>query len=423
MSRKNLNTGRRRYLQSAGLLAATSLASSTVGATDDEAEDDEYHESSDKRVVGYYPSWAGEYTPRDVPYDKVTHLNYAFLETEANGEVKLAVEGDSAPEVLAEFETLTHEQEDTSFMLSIADFGSSMSSAALTAENRERFARTAIEHMREYNFDGIDVDWEYPDGSVREEDPQNFTLLLRELRRQLDEAEREDSEGDDRNEDGEVEGDGDDGENEWGDDGEDDDGVTYELSIAAAPIPSNIDPLEVAEIADVLDFVNVMNYNFYGSWSSATNFNAPLYAAYDDPTYWQRLLTVDHAMKYWADQPIARDKLVLGTPFYGFAFEGVTNENRGLFQPYEGADTQTYEQVRTTFKTEAHYQYHWHPDARVPWLYSKEDDVFVTFDDRHSTMEKTKYVEENGFGGMMCWELSQDPSNTLIDAIHTVLDY
>ncbi len=93
--------------------------------------DDHHHgRRPDKRIVGYYPSWAGDYTPHDVPYHKLTHLNYAFLETEANGEVKLAVTGDSAPEVLAEFETLTHERHRTSFMLSIADFGSNMSAVA-----------------------------------------------------------------------------------------------------------------------------------------------------------------------------------------------------------------------------------------------------------------------------------------------------
>jgi chitinase len=385
MTNENVNAGRRRYLRSAGLLVTTPLVSRTVGASTD---DDDAEPATDKRVFGYYPSWAGDYAPRDVLYDDLTHLNYAFLETESNGEVKLAVAGDYAPEVLRRFETLTRERPDTSFMLSIADFGSNMSDAASTAEGRERFAQTAIEHLREYNFDGIDVNWEYPDGSVREDDPWNFTLLLEELRRQLDDAERKDDE-------------------------------TYELSIAAAPIPSNIDPLEVDKLDDVLDFVNVMNYNFYGSWSSATNFNAPLYAAYDAPTYWQRLLTVDHSMRYWADQSIARDKVVLGTPFYGFVFKDVRDENQGLFQPFDSADTRTYEDIRS-LKTEPRYVKHWHPRARVPWLYSAEDDTFVIYDDRHSTM--AKYVERNDFGGMMCWELSQDPSNSLVGAIHTVLN-
>jgi chitinase len=395
---KNIGVGRRRYLQGAGALTTMALLGNTAEAIErghlghhnrGRWGDDHHGPRTDKRIVGYYPSWAGDYTPHDVPYDKLTHLNYAFLETEANGEVKLAVTGDSAPEVLAEFEAVTHEQHHTSFMLSIADFGSNMSAVAALGARRERFARTAVEQLRRYNFDGIDIDWEYPDGSVREDDPENFTLLLEELRGQLDEAEAAD-------------------------------GQHYELSMAAAPIPSNIDPLEVGKIADMLDFVNVMNYNFYGSWSSATNFNAPLYAPYDDPTYWQQLLTVDNAMQYWADQPISRDKLVLGTPFYGFAFENVKNENQGLFQPFDGADTKSYDDIRQ-LKTEPHYQYHWHREARVPWLYSERDDTFVTFDDRHSLMEKSRYVRDNDFGGMMCWELSHDPSNTLISAIHAAL--
>lgn len=88
--------------------------------------------------------------------------------------------------------------------------------------------------MQTYEFDGLDIDWKYPNGSNRETDPRNFTLLLRTLRQRLDEVEQAD-------------------------------GRTYELSVAAAPIPPNIDPLEVEQISDDLDFVNVINYNFYGS--------------------------------------------------------------------------------------------------------------------------------------------------------------
>ena len=390
MPTQNTGVRRRRYLRSAGAVTTLALLGNTAEAREEHRNHHHHHgRRPDKRVVAYYPSWAGDYTPHDVPYDKLTHLNYAFLETEANGEVKLAVTGDSAPEVLEQFERITHERPWTTFMLTISEFGDNMSTAASTADGRERFARTAVEQLRKYNFGGIDIDWEYPDGSVREDDPENFTLLLEELRTQLDEAGEED-------------------------------GQHYELSMAAAPIPSNIDPLEVGTIADYLDFINVMNYNFYGSWSAATNFNAPLYAPYDDPTYWQGLLTVDHAMQYWADQPIAREKLVLGTPFYGFVFENVKNENRGLFQPFDGADTESYHSIRQ-LKTKPHYQYHWHHEARVPWLYSEADDTFVTYDDKHSLMEKSRYVRDNDFGGMMCWELSQDPSNTLVSAIHTAL--
>lgn len=64
-------------------------------------------------------------------------------------------------------------------MLSIGGWSSSdsFSDAALTRNRRQRFAHSAVEMMREYNFDGIDVDWEYPGGggaagnAVRDGDP------------------------------------------------------------------------------------------------------------------------------------------------------------------------------------------------------------------------------------------------------------
>jgi chitinase len=388
MSNQNIDTRRRKVLQIAGMMTATPLVSRVVEASSTERDS---RSRIDRRIIGYYPSWASEYTPQHVPYDKITHLNYAFIEPKSNGTVQLGVTGDSDPELLGKIREMSQKHQETSFMFSISSgwYSGRFSDAALTAERRERFARTAIEIMRTYDFDGIDIDWEYPDGTIRESDPHHLTLLLQEIRRQLDEMGRKD-------------------------------GRRYELSMAAAPIPSNIDPLEVDRIRNYLDHINVMNYDFHGGWSAVSSFNAPMYTAPDAPNP-NPLLTADHAMRYWADQPISREKLVFGTPFYGRMFENVRNENHGLFQPFDGAGSATYSEIQTNIKRKPHYQYHWHPQARVPWLYSEKDDVFISYDDRHSIMEKTKYVDDNGFGGMMCWELSQDHTNTLVKAIHTVL--
>ncbi|WP_158059475.1 glycosyl hydrolase family 18 protein [Halorussus halophilus] len=409
MSEQEVSGERRTFIKSSGALAAVPLVGGVAGAAEDERTEargsERGEDGDDRRVVGYYPSWASEYGPRDVPYDKITHLNYAFLEPTSEGEVKLAVTGDADPELLEEFREVTHEQPDTSFVFSIQAgwYSGRFSDAASTAERRERFARTAIDLVEKYNFDGIDIDWEYPDGTIREEDPHNLVLLFREIRRQFDELESEDVEDHD-----------DDGDRE---DGEDD--RSYELSMAASANPRIIDTQKVEALSDLVDFLNVMNYDFHGTWNERTHFNAPLYPVPDAPNA-NPEFTANHAMRHWASKPIAKEKLNFGLPFYGRTFENVQNDqpsDHGLFQPFAGGGARTYGDIMENVRRGTDYEYHWHSEARVPWLYSEADDVFISYDDRHSIREKTKYTVDNDFGGMMCWELSQDPSNVLLETI------
>lgn len=391
MSDKITSAGRRTFLKGTGTIVASSVIGGVASASSDNGTG---HGRPSRRVVGYYPSWASEYMPADIPFKKITHLNYAFVEPESNGEVKLPVAHENNPEILEDLAEVADEHEGTTFMFSVSSgwFTGMFSDAASTAERRERFARTAIDLMQTYNFDGIDIDWEYPDGTIRDEDPENLTLLLAEIRRQLDELDADDGDEDDR---------------------------TYELSMAAAPVPSRIDVLEIEKISEYLDHVNVMNYDFHGGWSQYSNFNAPLHLASDDPNG-NELLTAHNAMQHWADQPIDNEKLTFGLPFYGRTFEEAPSENDGLFQPFEGSEAETYWNIESNIRSQSHYEYHWHDEAKAPWVYSPEDERMIAYDDERSIATKAQYTVDNDFGGVMCWELTQDSSNTLIDAIYNV---
>ena len=61
------------------------------------------------------------------------------------------------------------------------NFGSPpFSKLAASSSLRSQFATTSVEFLREHEFDGLDMDWEYP--ALRGGDPEdkaNFVLLLK----------------------------------------------------------------------------------------------------------------------------------------------------------------------------------------------------------------------------------------------------
>ncbi|MFB6283832.1 MAG: glycosyl hydrolase family 18 protein [Halobacteria archaeon] len=366
--------------------------------------------SSVDRVVGYYTSWSRYergHMPSDAPLDKVTHLNYAFLDVNSNGEVVLYDKwGDK--ENLETFRDLKKQHPDTKFLLSIGGWTLSddFSDAALTQERRERFANTSVELMRKYNFDGIDVDWEYPGGggksgnTVRGNDGHNFTLLMQETRNALDRAESKD-------------------------------GEDYLLTMAASANTDTASSLEIGKLSNTVDFINVMTYDYHGAFDSKSNHNAPVYQKSNDPSPNADTFNVNHSITWWKNQPISSEKLSLGLPFYGRSFASVSDGGNGLYQDFSGSPDGTwgnngvkdYWDVAANFNVSGNsYSYHWDDQAKVPWLYSDQKDVMISFDNPRSIAAKTDYAEQQGLGGLMFWETSDDKNDVLLDAALSNVD-
>ena len=56
------------------------------------------------------------------------------------------------------------------------------STAQYSPRHRRTFARSALGFIRRHNFDGLDLDWEYPGKrGGAEQDKDNFILLIQEL--------------------------------------------------------------------------------------------------------------------------------------------------------------------------------------------------------------------------------------------------
>ena len=64
-----------------------------------------------------------------------------------------------------------------------AEGGKKYSAMASTPQTRSRFVASVVEFLGEHEFDGLDVDWEYPGGRSDSpgapEDKANFASMLR----------------------------------------------------------------------------------------------------------------------------------------------------------------------------------------------------------------------------------------------------
>lgn len=123
------------------------------------------------------------------------------------------------------------------------------------------------------------------------------------------------------------------------------------------------------------DWIQLMIYDQTGTWSESPFGN---HASFEH--YLQ-------AEEYWVKRGITRDKIVMGLPFYGYKFSsksGGTGTGVGYndivagFPNLKPSDDQT---------------------PGEDWCFFNGPDMIY---------KKTLYALENGFGGVMVWEMSQD---------------
>jgi chitinase len=113
---------------------------------------------------------------------------------------------------------------------------------AANSAARTNFANDCVNLISDYDFDGIDIDWEYPtfaEHSGTPADTENFNLLLSEIRSKLDNYSLST-------------------------------GKVYGLSAALSCDPDQISNYDVPYLNNVLSEFNLMTYDFHGSWDPVT---------------------------------------------------------------------------------------------------------------------------------------------------------
>jgi len=399
-----------------------------------------------KRFIAYFPNWgmynAGHQSMNVgmIPWSKVTCINHAFFTVDSS--YRLVSTDDwadfqttfahsdswSVPDRLAghfgEYRYYKGLYPSVKLMVSVGGWtrGENFHAMALTASNRAIFIQSCIDLMNKYPFvDGIDIDWEYP-GINRAKDPNdqydrgcpggpqdthNFTLLLQELRAAYNANGMSDK----------------------------------LLTIAGSGGYEKVDLTEPNLYAQYLDWINVMTYDIHGAWETTTNHHALLYANPNDPSPTSPVdiknkYNTDYIMKYYRDTyNVPASKLNVGSPFYSRGWRNVnaSTGTNGLFATANGAPVgniddanapggqNSYTQMKVLETTAGYVKYR-DSYSMVPWLYNQSLGVMYSYEDETSAAARCNYVIDNGFGGIIAWEISCDTSNfSLTNTISTAL--
>lgn len=355
-----------------------------------------------KHVVnGYVGGFRGLVDVDAISMEKLTHINYAFVNVKDSMAFLTNLRTDST-----NFRKLNERKRkvnpDLKILISIGGWtwSGNFSDAVLTPTSRKLFARTSVDIVREYDLDGVDIDWEYPamrgaEGNVyRPEDKHNFTLMFRELRAELDNLEKET-------------------------------GRYYELTAAVGGSKGFINNTEMAEVGRILDYVFVMTYDYSGRNGTVGHHTNPYSSEKDGSGS-----SVDQSITDFLAAGVPASKLAVGVGFYGKAWVAESAENNGIGQRrVHAAQNQGaaqgqgggYTKIKDTMIGKNGYKRFWDKRAKAPYLFNNDTKVFVTYDDEKSVTEKIKYIKKHNLAGIFFWEYSSDPKEYLLNTIHKKL--
>ncbi|XP_042218048.1 proteoglycan 4-like isoform X5 [Homarus americanus] len=378
------------------LAAAALLAALTHGHEIDKRQ----AEDRNKKVVCYYTNWSvyrkglAKYTPQNINPYLCTHLVYAFGGLTDEFEIKPF---DSYQDIeqggYAKFNGLKQYNKALKTLLAIGGWneGSGRFSELVSLpEFRKTFIISTIKHLRRYNFDGLDLDWEYPasrDGSAPE-DRENYAALVRELREAF-------------NDEGSK--------------------VKQRRLLLTMAVPAGkvyIDKgYDVPSLTRDLDFFNILNYDYHSAYEPTVNHHASLMPAPGTSEYaWNAELNVDWTVKYYIELGAEPHKLVIGIPTYGRSYTLIDGNFTNFGASADGPGEQGKYTKENGFM--AFYEvceniasHGWgvrKPYPRRIGPYAFSGNQWVGYDDEKIVAKKAEYVREHSLGGIMYWSLDND---------------
>jgi chitinase len=283
------------------------------------------------RVIGYLHPWKSAPDMTKIAFEKITHLNIAFVNPDSTGKLLLP----------AGFDTIinTAHQQKVKVLVSIG--GGSHNpyyTSLLSDSNRAEFIDSLVSLATLYNLDGIDVDLE------NEAIDENYEKLVIGLSKKL---------------------------------------KPLKKLLTAAVATWNGEKMSDAALQK-FDFINVMSYDQTGPWTPDKPGPHSTYEkAVDDLDYWINT------------RKIAKKKINLGLPFYGYCFGT------------QYGPSMSYQDIISNF-----------PGAEILDEVAPPTGGNIYYNGLPTIRKKTLLARKKA-GGVMVWQLMQDDSgsNSLLKGI------
>ena len=337
-----------------------------------------FDQKKDILILAYY---TGGQNADSFAIEKLTHIIFSFGHLKGN---QFSIDDARDSAMIQKLVSFKARNPQLKVMLSLGGWGgcATCSDVFATKKGRKEFARSVKLVNDYFQTDGLDLDWEYPvvrgypGHKYSLVDKKNFTALVKQVRKRI--------------------------------------GWKNELSFAAGGSRRFIDSaIQWKPVMKKMDRVNLMSYDLVGGGAMVTGHHTPLYSGRPNAG----------SAAYGVEQLIAKgvdkNKIVIGAAFYGRMFENVKDTLKGLYQQGKFLKTVPRRNFETQLSPDSGFVFHWDSTAHAPYFYNASRNLFFTYDDERSVAEKTKFVIDQGLGGIMFWQLGGDLyKDGLLDAIY-----
>ncbi|XP_077293999.1 chitinase-3-like protein 1 [Arctopsyche grandis] len=352
--------------------------------------------SGSKKVVCYYGAWsmyrpgAGKFDVENIDPFVCTHLIYSFVGLETWGGIRVMDPWQDLVEDWGRggyqrFNNLKKVNPQLKTIVAIGGWNEGSENYSKTFRDPLKiasFVKESVAFLLKHGFDGLDLDWEYPNQRGGEPiDIESFSNLLKALRTEFDKY-----------------------------------GFLLTGAVAAAEMSFSLS-YDVPKLAQYMDFINIMAYDFHGAWENVTGHNAPInIAAVEAGTKFEGF-SADASIKAWIRYGAPPEKLVMGVGLYGRAFTLSSSGCTGPRCPVKGAGNAGpfsreagmlgYNEICSTERNDASAVKVWDEEAQVPYMVFGNNQ-WVGYDDEQSAALKVEYIKANNLGGAMVWSIDTD---------------